>query len=119
MEIYRSRSLLFRSNARPNRSKAGKLTTASSFFRKEQVLDSNFVGSMRQNYYGELRIGQRLVAAVSGADYLCGSCRVERSLWDPDYKPSSLRTWYGRQSDPSKVSMTFMRPPQQGHGGGS
>ena len=79
MEICQSRSLFFRSNARPNRSKPGKLTTALSFFRREQVLDSNFVGSIRQNCYGELRIGQRLVAAVSMADYLCGSCRVERS----------------------------------------
>ncbi len=79
MEICRSRSLLFRSNARPNRSKPGRLRMALSIFRRQQALDSNFVGSIRQNCRSELPIGQRVGAAVSMADYLCVSCRVERS----------------------------------------
>jgi len=37
----------------------------------------------------------------------------------PSYNPSSFRAENGRDNSPSKVSIMFMRPPQQGHGGGA
>jgi hypothetical protein len=77
------------------------------------------VGSIGQECRGEARIGQRIAVAVSMPGRLCGCCRVERSRKTPRYKASSLRTSYGLESGPLKDSNTFMRPPQQGQGGGS
>ena len=61
--------------------------------------------------------------STAGRGHRCGgvlgSRQAERSRGARRYKASSLRTRYGRESGPSNVSMIFMRPPQQGHGGGS
>src|SRR5450631_4378344 len=38
---------------------------------------------------------------------------------DGDHDVSALHAGRGRECDPSKLSMSFIRPPQQGHGGGS
>jgi hypothetical protein len=65
---------------------------ALSVFGRQNSLDRNFVGSMGRKRGSEVGIRQRVVAAVSMADYLCGCCGVERSLKTPGYKASSLRT---------------------------
>lgn len=38
---------------------------------------------------------------------------------DGDHEVSALHAGRGRECDPSKLLMSFIRPPQQGHGGGS
>ena len=75
-----------------------KANNGDVIFGRPPSLDSNFVGSMRQKSRSKVRIRQRIIAAVSMADYLCGLCGVERSRKNPDYKASSLRTWYGRRA---------------------
>src|SRR3984893_13333255 len=63
-----------------------------SVFGRQNSLDRNFVGSMGRKRGSELGIRQRVVAAVSMADYLCGCCGVERSLKTPGYKAKSMPT---------------------------
>lgn len=40
-------------------------------------------------------------------------------MGDGGHDVSTLHVWRGRECDPSKLSTSFIRPPQQGHGGGS
>src|SRR3984893_2837440 len=47
---------------------------ALSVFGRQNSLDRNFVGSMGRKRGSKLGIRQRVVAAVSMADYLCGYC---------------------------------------------
>src|ERR1035437_8914097 len=42
-----------------------------------------------------------------------------RMMADGDHDVSALHAGRGRECDPSKLSTSFIRPPQQGHGGGS
>jgi len=81
------------------------------------ALDSNLVAPLSLKERGKLRFEQHVAAAMSVADYawLLG---IEQSRYEPGYKLSSLRTGYGRQIDPTKISIILVRPPQHWHGGG-
>src|ERR1700688_3594999 len=57
----------------------GRPTRGIVLFGKQNSLDRNFVGSMGRKRGGEVGIRQRVVAAVSMADYLCGFCEASRS----------------------------------------
>lgn len=119
MEIQWNGSLPFRSNRPANGWGARDKGRHCRFSRERLSLDRNFVAPTVQRWRRETRIEQRDVVALSMADdpRMCWSSSGHATV--PGYKPSSLRTGYGRQSDPSKVSIILMRPPQHWHGGGS
>src|ERR1700680_2915879 len=70
----------------------GRPTRGIVLFGRQNSLDRNFVGSMGRKRGSEVGIRQRVVAAVSTADNLCGCCGGGGSLKIPGYKASSLRT---------------------------
>jgi hypothetical protein len=70
----------------------GGQTRAVWVFGRQNALDGNVVGSMGLKRDRKARIGQRVVAAMSLADYLYAYCGFERSRNIPGYKASSRRT---------------------------
>ena len=119
MEIRLGGRSRFRSNPPANRWRAGRRRTGIVGFRGVTLPRSQYSsGAQHRDDVPELRTGQRVFVALSMADYLPGCWEWSDHAKDPGYKPSSLRTGNGRQSDPSKVSIILMRPAQHGHGGG-
>ena len=68
---------------------------------------------------GEMRLMKTCAFVSAEANYDWHEPGSNRIVGDGDHDVSALHAGRGRECDPSKLSTSFIRPPQQGHGGGS